>query len=137
MEKRRSSSKEKYYQAIGRRKRSSGTVRLYKKKGLLLVNGKPVEEYFPSEVERTVYMEPFRVTKTEGEFSGTVKISGGGKGGQLGAVVLGFARALVVYNEDFRSPLRQAGLLTRDPREKEAKKYFLRKARKRPQYSKR
>jgi small subunit ribosomal protein S9 len=137
MEKRSRKGKEKYYQAVGRRKRSSATVRLYKKKGLLLVNGKPIEEYFPGKVAETIYREPFEVTKTEGQFSGTVKIIGGGKSGQLGAVVLGVSRALVAYNEDLRSPLRQAGLLTRDPREKEPKKYFLRKARKRPQYSKR
>ena len=136
-EKRKSSSKAKYYQAVGRRKRASATVRLYKKKGLLLVNDKPVEEYFPGRTARIVYMEPFEVTKTEGKFSGTVKVAGGGRGGQLGAAVLGISRALVAYDEEFQGPLRRAGLLTRDPREKEPKKYFLRKARKRPQYSKR
>lgn len=131
------SPRKKYYQAIGRRKRASAVVRLFSESGPILVNGKPIEEYFPGEPARIAYSEPFRVTGAEGKFSGTVKVSGGGRGGQLGAVVLGFARALVVYDEKFRQPLRRAGLLTRDPREKEPKKYFLRKARKRPQYSKR
>jgi small subunit ribosomal protein S9 len=134
---RKPKSKEKYWQALGRRKRAVAIVRLYEKKGPLFINDKPIAEYFRDESARIAYSEPFRVTGTEGKFSGTVNASGGGKGGQLGAVVLGFARALVVYDEKLRSPLRQAGLLTRDPREKEPKKYFLKKARKRPQYSKR
>lgn len=129
--------KNQFYQAVGRRKRASAVVRLFKGDGPFLVNDKPIEEYFPGEPAKAVYLEPFRTAGTEGKFSGTIKVSGGGRGGQLGAVVLGFARALVVYDEKFRQPLRRAGLLTRDPREKEPKKYFLRKARKRPQYSKR
>jgi len=136
-EKKAKKKEPKYYRAIGRRKRASAVVHLFKKGGPFIVNDKPIEEYFPGEPAKVVYLEPFRTTGTEGKFSGTIKVSGGGKGGQLGAVVLGFARALVVYDEKFRRPLRQAGLLTRDPREKEPKKYFLRKARKRPQYSKR
>ncbi len=137
METKKSKTKKRYYQAIGRRKRSSAVVRLFKERGPLLVNGEPIDDYFPAETAKITYLEPFQVTGTEGKFSGTVKVSGGGKSGQLGAVVLGFARALVSYDEKLRQPLRQAGLLTRDPREKEPKKYFLRKARKRPQYSKR
>lgn len=133
----RTKTKEEYYQAVGRRKRSSAVVRLFKEGGPLLVNDKPIEEYFPGEPAKVVYSEPFRVTGTERKFSGTVKVSGGGKTGQLGAVVLGFARALVSYDEKLRPSLSRVGLLTRDPREKEPKKYFLRKARKRPQYSKR
>lgn len=129
--------KERYHQAVGRRKRATATVRLYEGRGSLIVNDKPIEEYFPGETTKVAYLEPFRVTGTEGKFWGTTKVSGGGQGGQLGAVVLGFARALTLYNEKHRKPLRRAGLLTRDPREKEPKKYFLRKARKRPQYSKR
>ena len=136
-EKKAKKKEPKYYQAIGRRKRASAVVRLVKGSGPLVVNDKPIGEYFPGEPAKVAYLEPFQVTGTEGKFSGAIRVSGGGKGGQLGAVVLGFARALVVYDEKFRRPLRQAGLLTRDPREKEPKKYYLRKARKRPQYSKR
>lgn len=129
--------KKKYYQAVGRRKRSVAEIRLYEGSGPFVVNDKPIEEYFSGDAARIAYLEPFRVTGTEGGFSGTVKVSGGGVDGQLGAVILGFARALVVCSEKHRQPLSRAGLLTRDPREKEPKKYFLRKARKRPQYSKR
>ncbi len=130
-------TEQEYYQAVGRRKRAVAVVRLFEKKGLIVVNDKPIEDYFPGAVAKTLYLEPFQVTETEGKFSGTVKTSGGGKDGQLGATILGFARALVVFDEKYRQPLRQAGLLTRDPREKEPKKYWLKKARKRPQYSKR
>ena len=130
-------TKEKFYRTVGRRKRATATVHLFKGKGKITVDGKPVEEVFPSELERTAYLEPFTVTETEGEFDATVQVSGGGKKGQLGAMIHGFARALVEVNEKNRTLLRAAGLLTRDPREKERKKYFLRKARKRPQYSKR
>jgi len=133
----RALTKGSYYQAVGRRKCSSAVVRLFKQGGPLLVNDKPIEEYFPGEPAKVAYSEPFRATGTERKFSGTVKVSGGGKTGQLGAVVLGFARALISYDEKFRPSLSRAGLLTRDSREKEPKKYFLRKARKRPQYSKR
>jgi len=126
-----------FYQAVGRRKRSVALVRLFDKKGPLVINDKPIEEYFPGDLARKACLEPFRVTGTEGKFSASVKVSGGGKSGHRGAVVLGFARALVVFDEKYRQPLSGAGLLTRDPREKEPKKYFLKKARKRPQYSKR
>lgn len=128
---------EQYYQAVGRRKRATATVRLFEGGSSLLVNDKSIEKYFSGGAAKMVYLEPFSVTKTEGKFSATVKVSGGGKSGQLGAVVLGFARALVVFDERYRRSLRGAGLLTRDSREKEPKKYWLRKARKRPQYSKR
>jgi len=127
----------KFYQAVGRRKEATALVRLVEGKGEISVNGKPIAKYFPSENERVAYREPFHLTETEEKFQGTVKVQGGGRGGQLGAVVLGFSRALLLFDEKFRKSLRDAGLLTRDPREKERKKYFLRKARKRPQYSKR
>ncbi|NIT04570.1 30S ribosomal protein S9 [Candidatus Saccharibacteria bacterium] len=133
----KSKTKQKFYQAVGRRKESSATVRLFPGKGQIVVNDCPIGEYFPSEAAKVSYNEPFKVTGTEGKFDATVKISGGGKSGQLGAVVLGFARALVEVDEKNRKSLRDAGLLTRDPRKKERKKYFLKKARKRPQYSKR
>lgn len=126
-----------YFQTVGRRKESSASIRMSEGRGEFLVNDKPIGEYFPSAAAEVAYLEPFRVTGTEGKFYATVKVSGGGKGGQLGAVVLGFARALVEVDEKNRKLLRDAGLLTRDPRVKERKKYYLRKARKRPQYSKR
>ncbi|GMR19308.1 MAG: 30S ribosomal protein S9 [Patescibacteria group bacterium] len=130
-------TKGRFYQAVGRRKEATAAVRLFKGKGEFMVNGQAIQDYFPSDSEKSVYGEPFRVAEMEGKFHGTVKVQGGGKGGQLGAVALGFARALIEFDEKLRKPLRDAGLLTRDARVKERKKYFLRKARKRPQYSKR
>jgi small subunit ribosomal protein S9 len=127
----------KFQQALGRRKESTATIRLFEGKGDIQVNGKSITDYFPSEASRFAYTEPFRVIGMEGKFYATISVSGGGKNGQLGAIVLAISRALVDFEEKFRKPLRDAGLLTRDPREKERKKYFLRKARKRPQYSKR
>ncbi|MEX1061803.1 MAG: 30S ribosomal protein S9 [Patescibacteria group bacterium] len=129
--------KTKYFQATGRRKRATATVRIFPGKGEIKVNGKPATEVFPSQLEQATYQEPFKVTETGGKFDATTIISGGGKSGWLGALVLAIARALVLVEEKNRKVLRDAGLLTRDPREKERKKYFLRKARKRPQYSKR
>jgi len=130
-------TKKKYFAALGRRKEATATVRLFEGKGDITVNTQAIGEYFYSESDKIAYSEPFRVTDTDGKFYATIKTSGGGKSGQLGAVILGISRALVVFDEKFRKPLRGAGLLLRDPREKERKKYFLRKARKRPQYSKR
>lgn len=127
----------KFYQAIGRRKESTATVRLFDGKGDTQVNGKPIADYFPSEAGRFTYSEPFRVTGMEDKFYATILVSGGGKTGQLDAIALAISRALVGIDEKFRKPLRAAGLMTRIPFEKERKKYFLRKARKRPQYSKR
>lgn len=130
-------TQKKYFQAIGRRKEATATVRLLEGKGDLSVNGKPIAKYFPSEEEKIIYTEPFRLTGTEGKLQGTIKVAGGGKSGQLAASILGISRALVLFDEKFRKTLRDAGLLTRIPKEKERKKYFLKKARKRPQYSKR
>ncbi|KKW06006.1 MAG: Ribosomal protein S9 [candidate division CPR1 bacterium GW2011_GWC1_49_13] len=129
--------KEKYYQATGRRKRATATVRIFPGQGEVEVNGKPAAEVFPSQIEQTTYQEPFKITETVGKFNVTATIDGGGKGGWLGALVLATSRALVKIEEKNRKILRDAGLLTRDPREKERKKYYLKKARKRPQYSKR
>lgn len=128
---------EKFYPAVGGRKESTASVRLFKGNGETQVNGKSIKIYFPSEAERAAYTAPFRVTGMEDKFFATVSVSGGGKGGQLDAIVLALARALVSVDEKLRKPLRDAGLLTRNPKEKERKKYFLKKARKRPQYSKR
>jgi len=127
----------KFYQAIGRRKEATTTVRLFAGKGESTVNGAPVSKYFPIDSFQAKLVLPFRATETEDKFHFIARAEGGGKVGQLDAVVLGISRALVVFNEELRKPLRAAGLMTRNPREKERKKYFLKKARKRPQYSKR
>ncbi len=131
-----------FYLGTGRRKRSVARVWLYEKKKKpdvvgLIVNEKPIEEFFSGEKAATKYLRPFQVTVTVGKFVGTIKVEGGGTTGQLEAVVLGIARALEKFDPDFRPALKKEGLLHRDPREKERKKYWLRKARKAPQYSKR
>ncbi|KRT67676.1 MAG: 30S ribosomal protein S9, small subunit ribosomal protein S9 [candidate division WWE3 bacterium CSP1-7] len=127
----------KFYQAIGRRKEATTTVRLFAGKGESTVNGTPVSKYFPIDSFQAKLVLPYRATGTEDKFYFVARAEGGGKVGQLDAIVLGISRALVLFNGDLRKPLRDAGLMTRNPREKERKKYFLKKARKRPQYSKR
>lgn len=134
--------KVEFYSGTGRRKTSVARVWLYEKKKKpditgLVVNEKPIEKYFPGPKAATKYLRPFQVTVTVGKFVGIIKVEGGGIVGQLDAVTHGIARALEKFNPDFRSALKKEGLLTRDPREKERKKYYLKKARKRPQYSKR
>ena len=134
--------KVKFYSGTGRRKRSVARVWLYEKKKKpevvgLVVNEKPIEEYFPGPKAAMKYLRPFQVTVTIGKFVGTIKVEGGGMTGQLDAVVHGIARALEKFDPEFRPALKKEGLLHRDPREKERKKFWLRKARKRPQYSKR
>jgi small subunit ribosomal protein S9 len=112
-------------------------VRLIPGDGVLLINGKPPSEYFGRRDLETIVTQPLRVTDTVGRFAGSIKVDGGGIAGQAGAVCHGIARALVVADEELRIPLKRAGLLTRDPREKERKKYGLKRARKAPQYTKR
>lgn len=126
-----------FFEATGRRKTSTATVRLHKDAGDLLVNGKPALEYFRGLVAETTLFSPFRVTNTLNQFSGTVKVTGGGITGQLEAVRLAIARALLKIDPENRSVLRLQGLLTRNPREKERKKYNLHKARRAHQFSKR
>lgn len=114
-----------YYEAVGRRKTSTARVRLYidKIEKEFMVNGRSVDKYFPGEVAKKLYLEPFRTTNTMGRFSVTVKVEGGGLSGQLGAVVHGLSRALVkVDPEKFRPILKKRGFLTRDPRAKERRK---------------
>lgn len=126
------------YYAHGRRKEAVARVRLHKNGGGILVNEKQIEEYFPGEVSKVFYLKPFEVTKTLGKFGATVKVEGSGKSGQLGAVVHGLTNALVAVNPEFKPALRRAGLVTRDPRAKERRKYGLaQKARKRKQSPKR
>ena len=123
--------------ATGRRKTSVARVRLVPGSGRIVVNGRELTDYFSRPVLETLIREPFRVTETEGRFDVFANITGGGITGQAGALRHGIARALLLVNEEYRRPLKQAGLLTRDPRMKERRKYGLKKARKAPQYSKR
>lgn len=128
---------EKLFYATGRRKTSVARVRLKDGKGQVLVNGRSLEEYFGRETARMVVLQPFQVTQTAGNFDTEVNVQGGGASGQAGAIRHGITRALIGANPDFRSPLKKAGFVTRDPRAVERKKYGRHKARKRPQYSKR
>ena len=105
--------------------------------GVIIVNGKASEEYFPRLEHRSTIAKPFLVTETKDRFNTMVRVKGGGYSGQAGAIRHGITRALIEYDETLRSPLRRAGLVTRDAREVERKKIGLHKARKRPQYSKR
>jgi small subunit ribosomal protein S9 len=126
-----------FYQGTGRRKTSVARVRLVAGDGEVVVNGRSLEEHFGNAVSLPDLLMPFRVTNTEGRFNAMVKVEGGGSQGQAGAIRHGIARALLEVDPESRLPLRQAGLLTRDPRMKERKKYGLKRARKAPQYTKR
>lgn len=126
------------YLGTGRRKRSIARVRLFEGgSGKITVNGKPLDEYFGTEILKVIVNQPFAVTNTVGKYDVIAKVEGGGFTGQAGAVRHGIARALNEANSEFRPALKQNGLLTRDPRKKERKKYGLKKARKAPQFSKR
>jgi small subunit ribosomal protein S9 len=123
--------------AVGRRKTSVARVYLQRGTGLWKINGRSLAEYFPRDAYQVHLEKPFQATGTAGEYDVKVNVSGGGLTGQAGAIQLGVARALVVEDEDRRSALRADGLLTRDPRRVERKKYGRPKARKRFQFSKR
>ncbi|HCV43552.1 MAG TPA: 30S ribosomal protein S9 [Bacteroidetes bacterium] len=123
--------------AVGRRKTSVARVILSPGSGKVVVNKKPLDQFFPLETLRSDVVKPFEVTQTSGKYDAHINVDGGGSTGQAGAIRLGIARALVEMSEDNRSPLRTAGLLTRDPRMVERKKYGQKKARKRFQFSKR
>jgi small subunit ribosomal protein S9 len=126
-----------YVYGTGRRKTAVARVRLLPGDGSIVVNGKPADEYFGGVARDGSILLPFRVTETEGRYSASVLVAGGGVSGQVGAIRHGIARALVSAHPDARAALREAGLLTRDPRAKERKKYGLKRARKAPQYTKR
>ena len=124
-------------QTTGRRKESITRVRLRPGTGQIVVNGRKFEEYFPILTHQVIAKEPLRLTQTEEVYDVDATLAGGGVSGQAGAIRLGIARALVSLDGDTRSVLKKAGLLMRDAREKERRKYGLKKARKAPQYSKR
>jgi small subunit ribosomal protein S9 len=122
----------------GRRKTAVARVRLIAGEGEVVVNGRTLEGHFGNAMNEADIRLPFRVTGNEGRFNADIKVAGGGVTGQAGAIRHGIARALLELDpETNRAPLRQAGLLTRDPRMKERKKYGLKRARKAPQYTKR
>jgi small subunit ribosomal protein S9 len=126
-----------YVYGTGRRKTAVARVRLLPGDGGIVVNGKPAAEYFGGAAREGILVQPFRVTETEGRYSASVLVAGGGVSGQIGAIRHGIARALLSAHPDARRSLREAGLLTRDPRAKERKKYGLKRARKAPQYTQR
>ncbi len=125
------------YYGTGRRKRAVARVHLREGGGTLTVNRKAIETYFPNDMLKMVVRQPLVLTDTAEKFDVLVNVQGGGAAGQAGAIRLGISRALLVYNPEFRKRLRSEGLLTRDPRAKERKKYGQPGARKRFQYSKR
>ena len=125
------------FSAVGRRKTSIAKVLLQPGAGNVIVNGQPLAERFTRLAHQNAITLPLRVTNTIGAYNVLVKVEGGGVTGQAGAIVHATARALVKADEASRPVLRQAGLLTRDPRAKERKKYGLKRARKAPQYTKR
>lgn len=129
--------KKNYYYAVGRRKTAVATVRLINGKGVITVNGQPSGEYFNNAALSKLIAVPLELVSKTSALDAIVRVEGGGKRGQVDAIRLGIARALVEMSEDFKLTLKKAGLLTRDPREKERKKYGLKKARKAPQFSKR
>ncbi len=124
-------------QATGRRKTSVARVRLRDGSGQVTLNGRPLENYFPTMASRMRVMEPLQITQTQGRYDVDATLEGGGTTGQVDALRLGIARALIVLDEELRPMLKKAGLLTRDARIVERKKYGLRKARRAPQDTKR
>ena len=126
------------FTAVGRRKGAVARVRMTSGDGKFVINGKEgLLNYFKREVLVMDIEQPLQLTENMNKYDFTIRVNGGGLSGQAGAVRLGIARALLTFSEDYRKTLRQGGLLTRDPREKERKKYGLAKARKRFQFSKR
>ena len=125
------------YYGTGRRKTATARVYLRAGDGAVKINRKPFEQYFPNETLRMIIRQPLQLTETTGKFDLLINVKGGGSAGQAGAIRHGITRALMEYNSDLRPALKQAGLVTRDPRIKERKKYGQKGARKRFQFSKR
>jgi small subunit ribosomal protein S9 len=112
-----------FVSAHGRRKEAVARIRLYKGKGEIVVNQNPIEKYFPQISAKVLWQKPFKLTKSEGQYYATIKVTGSGKNSQLKAVVHGLSRALILAEPQFRPILKKAGLLTRDARVKERRKY--------------
>mgnify|MGYP000894004281 CR=1 FL=1 len=125
------------FYGTGRRKKSVARVRLVPGNGSVIINERPIDDYFGLETLKVICKQPLVLTETLGKFNALVTVKGGGFTGQAGAIRHGIARALLKAGDEFRSPLKKAGYLTRDPRMKERKKYGLKKARRAPQFSKR
>ena len=131
-------SKKPYMYGTGRRKSSVARVHLFEGgNGTITINGRDIDEYFGLETLKMVVRQPLEATGTVGKVDISATVSGGGVSGQAGAIRHGIARALIVVDENYRSALKAAGFLTRDPRMKERKKYGLKAARRAPQFSKR
>ena len=126
-----------YFYGTGRRKKSVARVRLYPGSGVITINGRDIDDYFGLDTLKLIINQPFAVTETEGKFDIVANVNGGGFSGQAGAIRHGVARALLTADEAYKPLLKKAGLLTRDPRMKERKKYGLKAARRAPQFSKR
>ena len=125
------------YQATGRRKSSVARVRLVPGTGKIVINNRNFADYIPSAAVRLDVLQPLTLTETTSSYDVLVNVHGGGITGQAGAIRLGITRALLLINPDYRATLKKAGLVTRDPRAIERKKYGLKKARRAPQFSKR
>ena len=130
-------SKEKYYYGTGIRKHSVARVRVYNGTGKITINGRDIDDYFGLETLKLIVRQPMTLTDTLGKFDIVCTVAGGGVTGQAGAIRHGLSRALLVFNPELRPTLKAAGMLTRDPRMKERKKYGLKAARRAPQFSKR
>lgn len=127
-----------YYYALGRRKSATARVRVMTGKGSIVINDRPAEEYFATSKSLLNELnKPFAILELNNKYDVTVVVSGGGHNGQVEAIRLGIAKALTIMNEDFKSTLKRADLLGRDPREKERKKFGLKSARKQRQFTKR
>ncbi|MBE6893893.1 MAG: 30S ribosomal protein S9, partial [Ruminococcaceae bacterium] len=127
-----------YFYGTGRRKSSVARVRVYPNgTGAITINGRDIDDYFGLDTLKLIVRQPMELTETVGAFDIVCTVAGGGVTGQAGAIRHGLSRALLQYNEELRPTLKKAGLLTRDPRMKERKKYGLKKARRAPQFSKR
>jgi small subunit ribosomal protein S9 len=128
---------QQYSAGVGRRKTSVARARIAPGTGEIVVNGQPIEQYFGGDIWTAQVQEPFQAVSRAGRYNVDVKVVGGGLSGQAGAIAHAIARALLASDDELRLPLRKAGLLTRDARMKERKKYGLKRARKAPQYTKR
>ncbi|CDB23549.1 30S ribosomal protein S9 [Clostridium sp. CAG:557] len=131
-------NKTSYFYGTGRRKSSVARVRVYKGAGKIIINDRPIDEYFGLETLKLIVRQPLVLTETDSKFDVVCRVAGGGVTGQAGAIRHGISRALLQYDaENLRPLLKKAGFLTRDPRMKERKKYGLKAARRAPQFSKR